>query len=308
MRAYIIQANSFNLPLEDNSIHCVVTSPPYFALRHYATVGVLGEEATLDAYINNSVKYAREIRRVLRPDGTFWLNIGDTFINKELQLVPHRVAIALQDSGWILRSEIIWRKTNPMPEGDTSDRPHREHETIFLFTKSRDYFYDAEAIREKYEAPLDRWGGDRKQTTDNLKDGSLYEMMHRERDMRPNPNGRHRRTVWEFPTSSYPGAHYATFHQALPELCIKAGTSEYGVCSNCGAPWERQLKVERGEPIPSVSISEEQGNPRKGGATYRPVLSVETIGWKPTCKCKWYKIKSDVPQPVIDKLKALGYN
>ncbi len=167
--------------LPDNSVDCCVTSPPYYGLRDYGVDGQLGLEPTLKAYIDKLVVIFEELRRVLKPSGTFWLNLGDSyngsskghiltdnslnknrpasaisiktddvqFKPKDLMLVPHRVAIALQDAGWWVRMDNVWSKPNPMPESVT-DRPTKAHEYVFLLTKSEHYFYDADAIREEY--------------------------------------------------------------------------------------------------------------------------------------------------------------
>jgi DNA modification methylase len=165
--------------LPDNSVHCAVSSPPYFQLRDYGVGGQIGQETTVQEYIAALVEVFAEVHRVLRPDGTLWLNIGDSyavsgnggitakqktnrgstlvpprkappgFKPKDLMLIPHRLAIALQEWGWYLRSDIVWHKLSTMPESVT-DRPSKAHEYIFLFTKSEDYFYDQDAIREPY--------------------------------------------------------------------------------------------------------------------------------------------------------------
>src|SRR4029453_11781386 len=162
------------------SVHCVVTSPPYFGLRDYGTAGQIGLEASLEDYITTLVEVFREVRRVLRDDGTCWLNLGDSYASawpcnrrnvvgngslpngkrearpprlpgglkeKDLMMVPARVALALQADGWYLRSDIIWAKKAPMPESVT-DRPTSAHEHVFLLTKKARYFYDAEAVKE----------------------------------------------------------------------------------------------------------------------------------------------------------------
>lgn len=172
--------------LPEESVHCVVTSPPYWGLRDYGIGGQVGLEETADAYIATLVDVFREVWRVLRQDGTIWLNLGDSYAGswgaqakretpgeisrnsvrnhpkrvrntgsirqaglkpKDLIGIPWRVAFALQADGWYLRSEIVWAKPNPMPESVT-DRPTSAHEKVFLLTKSPRYFYDAEAIRE----------------------------------------------------------------------------------------------------------------------------------------------------------------
>lgn len=193
--------------LPDESVHCCVTSPPYFGLRDYGVAGQIGLEKTPDDYIAELVNVFREVRRVLRKDGTLWLNLGDSYNNadkwggggantgkhtrepdgtpaswkavrrkwsgigtkpKDLMMIPARVALALQADGWWLRSDIIWHKPNPMPESVT-DRPTSAHEHIFLLAKSEKYWFDADAVRE----PIDedylkaRWGGSLDRTGEN---------------------------------------------------------------------------------------------------------------------------------------------
>jgi DNA modification methylase len=135
------------LPAE--SVHCVVTSPPYFSLRDYGVTGQIGLERTLDEYVAEMVGVFQEVRRVMRYDATLWLNLGDAFGDKQLLGAPWRVAFALQADGWYLRSDIIWAKPNPMPESVT-DRPTKAHEYLFLLTKAPRYYFDADAIREPY--------------------------------------------------------------------------------------------------------------------------------------------------------------
>ena len=128
--------------LEDQSINTCITSPPYFALRDYGVEGQLGLEETPKEFIDNLVNVFKEVKRVLRDDGTVWLNIGDSYGNeKHLLGIPWRVAFAMQDDGWILRQDIIWHKPNPMPES-VKDRCTKAHEYIFLFSKSKKYYFD----------------------------------------------------------------------------------------------------------------------------------------------------------------------
>lgn len=174
----ILNADSFYVPLKDKSVQCVVTSPPYWGLRDYGVNGQLGLEATPELYIANMVQVFREVWRVLRKDGTCWVNMGDSYLAnqgkgfngqvrqddanrntanvvkrpsylkpKDLCGIPWMLAFALRADGWYLRSDIIWSKPNPMPESVT-DRPTKSHEYLFLLTKSQKYFYDAEAIKE----------------------------------------------------------------------------------------------------------------------------------------------------------------
>lgn len=172
------------IPLRDNSVQCVVTSPPYWGLRDYGIDNQFGLEATLDEYIEKMVAMFREVWRVLRDDGTCWLNLGDSYANdrrnkrltdlkpKDLVGIPWRVAFALQAAGWYLRSDIIWSKPNPMPESVT-DRPTKTHEYIFLLSKKKRYYFDHEAVKEPAtESNLLRW---------RQKEG-INSRMHQDRD------------------------------------------------------------------------------------------------------------------------------
>lgn len=204
--------------LPSNSIQCVVTSPPYWGLRDYGIGGQIGLEGTLPQFINHLVAIFDEIKRVLRDDGTLWVNIGDGYTSgnrgyratdkknparamtvrpdtpegmkpKDLQGIPWRLAFALQDDGWYLRSDIVWHKPNAMPES-VKDRATRAHEYLFMLTKSERYFYDYEAVKE------------------------------------PGLNGktRNRRSVWDVNTQPFADAHFATFPPKLIEPCILAST------------------------------------------------------------------------------------
>lgn len=209
-------ARSILTILPSESVHCVVTSPPYYGLRDYGTAGQLGIESKPAKYIASMVSVFHEVRRVLRKDGTCWVNIGDSYKDKNLLGIPWMLAFALREDGWYLRSDIIWSKPNPMPESVT-DRPTRAHEYLFLLTKSTHYYYDVDAIRETsvYEGPpkpgrqaaITCLGG--KQTM-ALGSG--------------NPAGRNKRSVWEIATAAFPEAHFATYPTALVEPCIKAGS------------------------------------------------------------------------------------
>jgi len=209
--------------LKAGSVQCVVTSPPYWGLRDYGVTGQIGLEPTPEAYVENMVQVFREVKRVLRDDGTVWLNLGDSYNStsgfsrankqwarkgrdggandkkeikhptlktKDLIGIPWRVAFALQADGWYLRSDIVWHKPNPMPESVT-DRPTKSHEYLFLLTKSVQYYYDAEAVREPAQ---------------------------------DSKSGRNLRSVWTINPKPYAEAHFATFPEKLVEPCVKAGT------------------------------------------------------------------------------------
>lgn len=260
MTIFIGDALSWLQRLPSESVHCIVTSPPYYGLRDYGVDGQLGLEATPDAYIDNMVAVFRAARRVLRADGTLWLNIGDTYSSgsypspkhasdnignvsrrniaglgsKQLLMIPHRLAIALQADGWWVRSDIVWAKPNPMPESVT-DRPTKSKEYVFLLSKSERYYYDADAIREgyskEYTTPASFGGfGNRKET----KYSSIGNFAQGENST-PNPElGRNKRDVWTIPTKGFKEAHFATMPTELAETCIKAGCPAT-VCTECGA-------------------------------------------------------------------------
>jgi DNA modification methylase len=363
----------------DETIQCVVTSPPYWGLRDYgippsiwdgdsgcqheftetpapggngdgksfrrdkaagresggsqpgfcihcgAWRGCLGLEPTPELFIQHMVLIFTELRRVLRKDGTLWLNLGDSYAAgtsaarkkgkgdvggwqrdeqfsrvhaallkpKDLVGIPWRVALALQADGWYLRSDIIWAKPNPMPESVT-DRPTKAHEYIFLLTKSAKYFYDADAVREAHSDNLT--------ATHNL---STVHSNHTAWAGAPagvgrirmqgkrqyNPGGRNSRTIWEMPTQPTPEAHFATFPEELPRRCIKAGTSEKGACPQCGAPWERvveksfQLMQDR-SPEKCVRKPESLDSSSGWGGSLKGYTASTTTGWRPTCKCE----------------------
>lgn len=280
--------------LADESIDCVVTSPPYFQLRNYGLVpqawggsptcehiwndwqeqreerepalhgksrtcdrfygsrsrkfsgnhqkhiagstcvqcgawlGELGQEPQLQQYIAHLVEVFAHVRRVLKPSGTVWLNLGDSYASKfnselppkNLMMIPHRVAIALQDSGWWVRNDNVWIKPNAMPES-VNDRCTRAHEFVFQLVKSGNYFFNAEAIQEP--ASFNRWGGDRFEPNGKPHPKGL----DRERSMFGNGH-RNKRSTWAICTTPYPDAHFAVMPPEIPRLCILAGCPPNG--------------------------------------------------------------------------------
>lgn len=259
------------LPAE--SVQTVVTSPPYFGLRDYGVTGQIGLEQTPTEYVETLVQVFREVCRVLRKDGTVWLNLGDSYASgevgrhdgynptrangsgtnkpfgprqqrshetglppKNLIGIPWRVAFALQADGWWLRSDCIWDKGNPMPES-VRDRPTRSHEYLFLLTKSSRYYYDAEAIAEPSVSNHPSGNGF-KRPQQISRDG-----RGSDEQWQVTPT-RNKRTVWRVNTQPLSEAHFATFPEKLIEPCILAGTSPLA-CEHCGAPWERVVERER---------------------------------------------------------------
>lgn len=208
--------------LPERSIHCFVTSPPYWRMRDYKVNGQIGLEPTPEAYIRNLVEVFRSLHRVLRDDGTAWLNIGDTYINKSLVGIPWRLALALKDEGWYIRSDIIWNKSNGMPHS-VKDRPVGSHEYIFLLTKSDKYYYDREAVMEKATG---RNPGNKTHKYSDTQSG-LLTMGPRE--------FRNKRDVWTVGMQTYRGKHTAVFPEKLIEPCVLAGTPVGGTVLDCFA-------------------------------------------------------------------------
>jgi DNA modification methylase len=392
--------------LPEESVHCVVTSPPYWGLRTYGTVfqvwggdsscphlwetvtipsgngqvthpmvagtlnaasvtrsprtsasctkcgawkGELGLEPTPELFVDHLADVFDEVRRVLRSDGTLWLNLGDTYCThpagltgarrwktstlevrdhtgaeeagsidkrppglkeKDLIGIPWKVAFELRRRGWYLREDCIWAKKNPMPE-PVRDRPTRSHEYVFLLAKSRRYFYDAEAVREPLqESSLQRL----RHHVPNPRDNPRYKSKHPRGDFRrfpmlanTDPKGRNLRSVWQIATQPYPGAHFATFPEALAEVCIHAGSSAKGACARCGTPWVHKVKAKGGgighdwHPDKSLALGRGQGIAAPGihDGTYRRI----DLGFRQTCSCS---TRSTVPCVVLDPFMGSG--
>jgi site-specific DNA-methyltransferase (adenine-specific) len=257
--------------ISSESIDCCITSPPYWGLRDYGVGGQIGLENSISEWRDRLIAIFAEVKRVLKPEGTFWLNIGDSYSGKSLIGQPWLLAFALRDAGWYLRSEIIWHKRNPMPES-IRDRPTKSHEQLFLLSKNAKYFYDQEAIREPHT-----YDG-RKKTTVKGKEGSI---QHRDGERWPN-SGKNKRDVWVIPTQPFPEAHFATFPEKLVEPCIMAGTSQEGYC-RCGKPWVRVVEIPRN--VKDISP-----------LTY-------TIGWEPSCKCD---TPDKLPGIILDPFMGSG--
>ena len=297
----------------------------------------IGLEPTLGEWVDNVVEVMREARRVLRDDGTVWLNLGDSYSAggrktsklddldgtirvrngnhqrptypmgldaKNLIGQPWRVAFALQDDGWILRSAPVWHKPNPMPESCT-DRPTSSYEMVFMLTKQGKYFYDAEAVRTEHKSGKLEIPGNRNIAPEKTDRGHLEDRLWGVE------SGANVRNVWTIPTQGRPDAHFATFPDELPRRCILAGTSEHGVCGDCGAPWARVVdKTESPNDAETASAYAKGSNAnrislvrqaaRKRGKEYQQV--VETLGWQPTCTCD----AAVVPATVLDPFVGSG--
>lgn len=242
--------------LPEKSINCCVTSPPYYGLRDYGHGGQIGLEETPDAFVQKLVEVFCEVKRVLKDDGTLWLNLGDSYVgtgakgehkdpkhpegrnaqsdtpknnkvaglkSKDLIGIPWRVAFALQSDGWYLRQDIIWHKPNPMPES-VQDRCTKAHEYIFLLSKCSKYYYDSASIEE--DAKWERWGN---QSENKKHSGTASHLGGKSLDELPIRDKKNKRSVWSVSTKSYDGAHFATYPPELIRPCILAGCPKGGV-------------------------------------------------------------------------------
>ena len=261
----IIQGNALDVlkQIPNDSIDCVVTSPPYWSLRDYEIKGQLGQEKTFQEYIEKLITIFIEIKRVLRKTGTCFVNIGDTYISKgatrhkgyvdpkypngrvggdcepsglkqtieskNLALIPFRFAIEMQNRGWIVRNTIIWHKPNCMPES-VKDRFTKSHEYIFFFVKNQKYYFDNEAIKEpKAESSLQRVKYPRFSPKNKGITGQ-YAIVGKDFSEKEKESiFRNKRDVWSITTKSFSGAHFATFPPDLIEPMIKAGCPNNGV-------------------------------------------------------------------------------
>lgn len=230
--------------LPANLVDCTVTSPPYYRQRDYGDKHQLGQEKTPAEYIGKLVDIFSEVRRITKPTGSLWLNLGDKYEDGRLLGLPWRVALALAEEGWILRSDCIWQKPNAMPS-PVANRPTTDHEYLFFFAKSEEYFYDADAIREPHVTFSDnsKMKGGRKHFgkingTPELGKNAGAQNLHRGRwDQAFHPLGRNKRTVWSIPLSKFREAHFAVFPETLVETCIKASSPTAGMVLDpfCGS-------------------------------------------------------------------------
>jgi DNA modification methylase len=227
--------------MPEQSVHCVVTSPPYWGLRDYGAEGQIGLETTPEAYVETMVAVFREVRRVLRDDGTVWLNVDDRTRDGRAMLLPARVILALADDGWFVASEVIWAKgasNGPfigtcLPDG-SGRRPDRSHEAIYLLARQRRYHYDAAAVRETSDPNQvkhnERYAKVYVANTDKARLREPGNVNHVGIHARPAKDGRRGlRSVWTVPGEPYPGAHGAVMPSRVAELCILAGCPELGV-------------------------------------------------------------------------------
>ena len=315
--------------LPDGCVQTCITSPPYFGLRDYqGGEAEIGQEDTVDGYAQNVVKVFREVRRILRDDGTLWLNLGDSYMSakncspppqtvggqrgmpsdfvpgnrkdqkglktKDLIGIPWRVAFALQADGWYLRQDIIWNKPNPMPES-VEDRCTKAHEYIFLLSKKPKYYYDHEAVKE----PARNWGTrDRSEMRDGTTDPKLKHNGLQGKEWEENPM-KNKRSVWTVNTKGYKGAHFAVYPEELIKPCVLAGTSEHGCCAKCGKPYHRVIE-KVGDFQRRWSTNNAEGSPYNKQSSKQNIY--EMVGWSVECDCN----DKIVPCTVFDPFTGSG--
>jgi site-specific DNA-methyltransferase (adenine-specific) len=309
--------------LPDRSVHMCATSPPFWGLRDYGVEGQIGLEETVDEWLERLVCVFREVRRVLRDDGTLWVEIGDSWganvqgkgypneghipnpwqirdettttkgpagstpvrhptKPKDLIGQPWMLAFALRADGWYLRSEIIWHRPNPLPES-VRDRPTKAHSTVFLLSKRARYFYDWYAVAEPSVLAETRTG-----------------------EEEPANGIRTARSVWTIHVERTPFAHFATFPQELVRRMIIAGTSERGVCAECGAPWRRgiesELILKRRAQNSSAPPGSRAGAFAASGGVITGYTIVRDMHWQPGCSCQ----AQTIPATVLDPFAGSG--
>jgi DNA modification methylase len=340
--------------LPEASVHMVCTSPPYWGLRDYGRDGQIGLEQSPEEFVSALVEVFREVKRVLRPDGTLWVNLGDSYSAgggfypdapsnqarlrgeavdglsgssaesflaravgqrkappglkpKDLVGIPWMTAFALRTDGWFLRQDIVWAKDNPMPES-VEDRCTRAHEFLFMFAHPASrgrYYYDKRAILEPF---ADERNGDSGVKTSRVMSERLTIGGQASEPVgSPSTPGKNKRSVWAVNPKPYSGAHFAVWPPALVQPMIRAGTSEYGVCKDCGAPWARVLasqdqgnafgagggaKAEQSEAERLAGgVGRMDGGRRAvAGSTFNNNPNLRppppaTLGWEPTCMC-----------------------
>lgn len=309
------------------------TNTSFFCPKCEGWLGQLGLEPSPELFVEHLVEIFEEVKRVLRPDGTVWLNMGDSYWGggfgvspggttdfarrypkqasnrgtaehetrkmlgslrkkhpilkaKDQSLIPFRLAIALQEAGWWIRSTIIWHKPNAMPSSVT-DRPTTDFEYVFLMSERPRYYYDHVAVMEPYQGPINRWGGTTmkanasktKQYVEMQQIGSTS-ALRTGGNLRPNQRGRNRRTVWSIPTKAFTGAHFATWPPDLARLMILAGSATKA-CPHCGAGW-KHWKIKKGHRQRRWSRKNAKGSPyNKQGSDQ----NIYDIKYAPTCGC-----------------------
>ncbi len=239
--------------LEAASVDCVITSPPYYALRSYGVAGQIGLEPTVFAWVDALRRVMLQVARVLKPTGSVWLELGDSYSRgprygapaKSLLLGPERLLLGLADDGWIVRNKVVYAKTNPMPHS-VGDRLNSTYDVLYFLVRSRIYHYDLDSIREAHRSRRARgaraqpvrpagWAGPLAGSNSGL-------LRARPSDVPGHWRGKNPGDVWQLPASNYRGPHFATFPEVLVERPLLATCPER-ICSTCAAPWRRRVTI-----------------------------------------------------------------
>jgi DNA modification methylase len=340
-----LSTNLANIARQQCSSCSHVPPMTYWGLRDYGVDGQLGLEATPELYVEHMVAVFREVRRVMRPDATCWINLGDSYAqssygsgggwaksregydnapaqdrslfkdpgyqhglkNKDLVGIPWRVAFALQADGWWLRQDIVWAKLNPMPESVT-DRCTKSHEYLFLLTKNARYYYDAEAIKEPI-SPTASYGGKYNVDTKSFNRQGNIGNSGMVIEM-PLDGKRNRRDVWFIATQPYREAHFATMPEKLVEPCILAGTSEKGCCPKCGKAWVRAVESKRMNRT-ELPVGDPRHRPNTYNGAYGEINGKADAGYTETITLGWRPsctcdAGDPIPCVVLDPFNGAG--
>jgi len=253
-----VRARLADLP--SASVDCIITSPPYFGARDYGHTEQFGLEPSIDEWVADLRAVCQELARILRPTGSLWLNLGEGYARhssegaapKSLLLGPSRVAMALMTDGWILRNQVVWAKSNPMPSS-IGDRLSTSYESVYFFVRSRSYFFDLDAIRAPLVTTKKQTISDPARTYPPVgarltgprgnANGGLARL--KSAGMAGHPLGKNPGDVWTLPTAGFRGAHFASFPPQLVRRPLLATCPER-VCTGCGTPWQRELERRHG--------------------------------------------------------------
>ncbi|WNV83467.1 site-specific DNA-methyltransferase [Umezawaea sp. Da 62-37] len=282
--------------LPDASVDCIITSPPYWALRNYGHDGQIGAESTVEEWAEQIAAVCDQLARVLTPTGSLWLNLGDSYARsprdgaakKSLLLAPQRVALRLTRAGWLLRNQVIWAKKNPMPSS-VGDRLTTTHEFVYFFTRQPNYYFDLDAIREPAMTHPHRGRAGRESyppraAVPNLGSGTSPRVDLNQglagmkaRGQESHPLGKNPGDVWHLGTASYHGAHFATFPTELVRRPLLS-TCPQRVCTTCGQPWRKATQVIDGRRLALGSLRADCGHTGwRRGRVLDPFLGSGTV-------------------------------
>jgi len=299
--------------LPDSSVDTAMTIPPYWCLRDYGHEDQLGLESSPEKYVENLMSVFNELQRVLKPTGTFFLNVDDSYGNPDtsdkcMAMVPERVMMAMVDNGWILRNKICWTKPNPMPES-VKDRFSNTWEYVYMFSLNKNYYFDLDAVREPHSVSskkrLQQNNGnpnfDPKTEGRNLngeENLNVDELCHQ--------NGKNPGDTWELTTANMPEAHFAVYPEELCEKPVKAGCPKK-VCAECGTPYERKTTekiIENRQREEGDWVEEKPAGTINSGLRHEyQKKGWETLGFEPVCECETEETEKGV---ILDPFAGEG--